>query len=66
MFTKLIKRLFPAKQADHPVADAKIAALEKEVAELKALLETQSQSPMIRDEEKEKTQDKQWNPLRPV
>lgn len=56
MFTKLIKRLFPAKQAEYPDADTKISALEKEVAELKALLEAQSQRSLTTIKEKDKTQ----------
>ena len=57
MLTQLIKRLFPSQKTDHSETDAKIAVPEKEVAELKSLLEAQSQSPLIHDEENEKTQE---------
>ena len=44
MFTQLIKRLFPAKQTDRCETDAKIDALEKELAEIKELLKHQDQT----------------------
>lgn len=42
MFERLMKRFFISRQEDKTDSDAKIAALEKEVAELKALVEKQA------------------------
>lgn len=55
MFAQLIKRLFFAKQADLFEVNRRIAALEEEIAELKAHLEVQNQAILVSDTEKGKS-----------
>lgn len=55
MFTQLIKRLFSTKQEDRFEVNKRIAALEEEIAELKAHLEVQNQTILVSDKEKGKT-----------
>ena len=55
MFAQLNKRLFSTKQEDRFEVNRRIAALEEEIAELKAHLEVQNQTILVSDEEKGKT-----------